>query len=113
MSAERALIATVRAAAMAHADVQALIGARFYDGGEPDEGAAFLFLGSAGGIGFTNVEYEMTEQDALTSFADELLHEAIRDELAVRCTRYGARGGGADRDGVRDRALPGVAGFLA
>jgi hypothetical protein len=35
-------------------------------------------------IGFTNVEYEMTEQNALTNFADELLHEAIRDELAAR-----------------------------
>ena len=35
-------------------------------------------------IGFTNVEYEMTEQNALTSFADELLHETVRDELAVR-----------------------------
>jgi hypothetical protein len=35
-------------------------------------------------IGFTNVEYEMTEQNALTSFADELLHEAVRDELAAR-----------------------------
>ena len=35
-------------------------------------------------IGFINVEYEMTEQNALTSFADELLHEAVRDELAAR-----------------------------
>lgn len=35
-------------------------------------------------IGFTNVEYEMTEQNTLTNFADELLHEAIRDELAAR-----------------------------
>jgi hypothetical protein len=35
-------------------------------------------------IAFTNVEYEMTEQNALTSFADELLHETVRDELAAR-----------------------------
>jgi hypothetical protein len=35
-------------------------------------------------ISFTNVEYEMTEHNALTSFADELLHEAVRDELAAR-----------------------------
>lgn len=35
-------------------------------------------------IGFTNVEYEVTEQNALTSFADQLLHEAIRDQLAAR-----------------------------
>jgi hypothetical protein len=35
-------------------------------------------------IGFTNVEYEVTEQNALTSFADQLLHETIRDELAAR-----------------------------
>ena len=35
-------------------------------------------------IGFTNVEYEVSEQNALTDFADQLLHEAIRDELAAR-----------------------------
>ncbi|HEX2055629.1 MAG TPA: DUF4403 family protein [Nitrospiraceae bacterium] len=35
-------------------------------------------------IGFANVEYEMADQNALTTFADELLHEAVRDELAAR-----------------------------
>jgi hypothetical protein len=47
VSAERALIAAIRVAAMAHSDVQALIGARFYDDPPPDVIFPYVTLGRA------------------------------------------------------------------
>jgi hypothetical protein len=35
-------------------------------------------------ITFTNVEYDVTEQNALTDLADQFLHETVRDQLAAR-----------------------------
>ncbi len=47
MSAERALIAAVRAAALAHTGVAALIGARLYDDPPPDVVFPYATLGRA------------------------------------------------------------------
>jgi hypothetical protein len=47
VSAERALIAAIRAAAMAHGGVAALIGGRFYDDPPPDVVFPYMTLGRA------------------------------------------------------------------
>ena len=47
MSAERALIGAVRAAALAHAEVQTLIAGRFYDEPPPDVVFPYVTLGRA------------------------------------------------------------------
>jgi hypothetical protein len=48
VSAERTLIAAIRAAALAHAGVQALVGARLYDDPPPDVMFPYVTLGRAG-----------------------------------------------------------------
>jgi hypothetical protein len=47
VSAERALIAAIRAAALADTDVQALVGVRFYDEPPPDIMFPYVTLGRA------------------------------------------------------------------